>query len=99
LPLGVQSIDSGPITLLEPNRVYVIPPNANISTIDTHLRLSRLEEERRERAPIDHFFRTLAATHDGHAVGVGLTGTGSIRKRLDRPENRLNSRAIHGVHS
>jgi two-component system CheB/CheR fusion protein len=64
-------------TPLERNRVYVIPPNANLSAIDTHLRLSKLEEERRERAPIDHFFRTLAATHDGHAVGVVLTGTGS----------------------
>jgi two-component system CheB/CheR fusion protein len=64
-------------TPLERNRVYVIPPNANISAIDTHLRLSRLETERRQRAPIDHFFRTLAATHDGHAVGVVLTGTGS----------------------
>ena len=64
-------------TPLEVNQVYVIPPNANLSAIDTHLRLSKLEEERRERAPIDHFFRTLAATHDGHAVGVVLTGTGS----------------------
>lgn len=64
-------------TLLEPNNVYVIPPNANLSAIDTHLRLSKLEEQRRERAPIDHFFRTLAATHDGHAIGVILTGTGS----------------------
>ena len=36
-----------------------------------------LEERRRERAPIDHFFRTLATTHDGHAIGVVLTGTGS----------------------
>ena len=64
-------------TPLEPNKVYVIPPNANLSAIDTHLRLSKLEEQRRERAPIDHFFRTLAATHDGHSVGVVLTGTGS----------------------
>ena len=62
---------------LERNRVYVIPPNANISAIDTHLRLSDLEEERGKRAPIDHFFRTLANTHDGHAIGVILTGTGS----------------------
>ena len=62
---------------LEPNNVYVIPPNANLSTIDTHLRLSKLEEQRRERAPIDHFFRTLASTHDGHSIGVVLTGTGS----------------------
>ena len=54
---------------LEPDHLYVIPPNANLNTIDTHLRLSDLEERRRERAPIDHFFRTLATTHDGHAIG------------------------------
>lgn len=64
-------------TLLEANNVYVIPPNANISAIDTHLRLSKLEELRRGRAPIDHFFRTLASSHDGNAIGVILTGTGS----------------------
>jgi two-component system CheB/CheR fusion protein len=57
--------------------VYVIPPNANLSTIDTHLRLSKLEERRSQRAPIDHFFRTLASTHDGRAIAVVLTGTGS----------------------
>jgi len=62
---------------LRPDRVYVIPPNANLNTIDTHLRLSSLEKRRRERAPIDHFFRTLARTHDGHAIAVVLTGTGS----------------------
>ncbi len=62
---------------LEPDRVYVIPPNANLNTIDTHLRLSELEEKRHERAPIDHFFRTLAETHGGHAICVILTGTGS----------------------
>ena len=31
---------------LEPDRVYVIPPNANLNAIDTHLRLSKLEEQR-----------------------------------------------------
>lgn len=61
---------------IEAGRVYVIPPNANLEAIDTHLRLSQLEERRRERAPIDHFFRTLSRTHDGHAVGVVLSGTG-----------------------
>lgn len=62
---------------LEPNTVYVIPPGRNLSTIDTHLRLSALQEARRERAPIDHFFRTLSETHEGHAIGVILSGTGS----------------------
>src|SRR5215831_16896245 len=64
-------------TLLESNHVYIIPPNANLNAIDTHLRLTKLEEQRRERAPIDHFLRTLASTHDGHAIAVILTGTGS----------------------
>ena len=64
-------------TALEPNRVFIIPPNANISAIDTHLRLSKLEGRRQERAPIDHFLRTLASTHDGNAAAVILTGTGS----------------------
>lgn len=68
------------VTKTEPllaNHVYIIPPNANLNTIDTHLRLTKLEEKRRERAPIDHFFRTLSKTHDGSAVGIILTGTGS----------------------
>src|SRR5689334_15471343 len=40
-------------TRLERNHVYVIPPNANLNSVDTHLRLSELEERRQERAPID----------------------------------------------
>jgi two-component system CheB/CheR fusion protein len=67
----------GESVALEPNHVYVIPPNANLNAIDTHLRLSKLEERRQERAPIDHFFRTLASTHDGRSIAVVLTGTGS----------------------
>lgn len=62
---------------LKANHVYIIPPNANLNSIDTHLRLSRLEEKRIDRAPIDHFFRTLSKSHDGNSVGVILTGTGS----------------------
>lgn len=62
---------------VECDHVYVIPPNANLDAIDTHLRLSPLEANRSERAPIDHFFRTLATHHEGNAVGVILSGTGS----------------------
>ncbi len=62
---------------LERNKVFVIPPNSNLDTIDTHLRLTQLEQRRIERAPIDHFLRTLAATHHGTAIGVILTGAGA----------------------
>ena len=62
---------------IEPNNVYVIPPNSNLNTIDTHLRLSKLEKKRSERAPIDHFLSTLSKTHKIDAIGIVLTGTGS----------------------
>ena len=62
---------------LERNRVYVIPPNANLDTIDTQVRLTELEPQRQARAPIDHFFSKLSETHDGSAIGVILSGTGS----------------------
>ncbi len=62
---------------IERNHVYVIPPNRNLSIIDSHLRLSPIEDERRKRAPIDHFFRTLADTHGECAVSMILSGTGT----------------------
>jgi two-component system, chemotaxis family, CheB/CheR fusion protein len=62
---------------LQRNHVYVIPPNANLESVDTHLRLSKLEERRIARAPIDHFLHTLAKTHDGTAIAVILTGAGT----------------------
>lgn len=62
---------------LEPNHVYVIPPGANLESVDTHLRLSEMEPRPNLRTPIDHFFRTMTATHDGNCVGVVLSGTGS----------------------
>jgi chemotaxis response regulator CheB len=65
------------VTGLAPNAVYVIPPGRNLTSVDSHLRLSELEPAPLKRAPIDHFFRTLAATNDGASIGVVLSGTGS----------------------
>ena len=64
-------------TLIEPNRAYVIPPGRNLSAVDSHLRLAPLGDARVGRAPVDHFFRTLAQTRDGASVGVILSGSGS----------------------
>lgn len=74
-PIPVQQVTGA--TALQPNHIYVIPPNANIDAIDTHVRLSDLEVQRQNRAPIDHFFRTLAQAQGERAVGIVLTGTGS----------------------
>lgn len=65
------------VVALEANTIYVIPPGQNLSAIDSHLHIEPLEEQRSKRTPIDHFFRTLAASHEGNSVGVVLTGTGS----------------------
>ncbi|MEZ4867481.1 MAG: chemotaxis protein CheB [Caldilineaceae bacterium] len=62
---------------LKPNHVYVIPPNHNLALQDAQIRLLPLETERRARAPIDHFLRTLADTHATRAIGIILSGAGS----------------------
>ncbi len=62
---------------LRADHVYVIPPGSNLAAVDTHLRLSEIEPDRGSRGPIDHFFHTLAETHDGNSIGIVLTGTGT----------------------
>jgi len=57
----------------EPNHVYVIPPNRNLSVVDGRVELA----VRDHHAPIDLFFRTLAETYGSAAVGIVLSGTGS----------------------
>jgi two-component system CheB/CheR fusion protein len=61
---------------LEPNKVYVIPPNRRILITNHDIATFAFDEPRGKRAPIDHFFRSLADQHgDGYAVI--LTGAGS----------------------
>src|SRR3954471_3486950 len=45
---------------VEPDHVYVIPPNQSLSMIDGHLGLSQVGRIEERRAPIDIFLRTLA---------------------------------------
>lgn len=64
-------------TRLQPNRVYVIPPNATLTVEDGILRLSTPVQARGHRAPINIFFRSLAEDQGENAVCVILSGTGS----------------------
>jgi two-component system, chemotaxis family, CheB/CheR fusion protein len=61
---------------LEPGHVYVIPPNRQLLATDHHLALAEFEEPRWQRAPIDLFFRSLAAQH-GEDFAIILSGAGS----------------------
>lgn len=64
-------------TRVAPGHVYVIPPGKTLSIEDMKLCLSEPGLPRRERAPIDLFFRSLAESQGKNAVGIVLSGTGS----------------------
>ena len=61
---------------IEPNQVYLIPPNASLSISEGVLRLSEFSEPRGFRRPIDDFFRSLAIDQAGNAACIVLSGTG-----------------------
>lgn len=73
---------------LEPNKVFVIPPNRYMSAFDNTLQLSEPEDPRGLRMPIDFFLRSLAADEGERAICVIMSGTGS--------DGTLGLRAIHG---
>src|SRR5437899_7514546 len=62
---------------IEPNHVYVIPPNQTLAMKDGHLALSEMSSIESRRSPVDLFFRTLAETNEARAVSVILSGTGA----------------------
>ena len=61
---------------IEPGHVYVIPPNRQLLVTDQHLALAEFDEPRWQRAPIDLFFRSLAAQR-GDDFAIVLSGAGS----------------------
>ena len=73
-PMPVRQVSDG--MLIEPNNVYLIPPNACLSVKDGRLQLSDFVEPRGFRRPIDVFFRSLADDQGANAACVVLSGTG-----------------------
>ena len=61
---------------LEARHVYVIPPNRQLLVTDQHLAIAEFDEPRWHRAPIDLFFRSLAAQR-GDDFAIVLSGAGS----------------------
>ena len=61
---------------LDANHVYVIAPDRKLEITDTSVGASRFEQARGQRAAIDLFFRSLAASH-GDGFAVVLSGSGS----------------------
>jgi len=83
LPAILQSETKMPVTQIteavkvEPNHVYVIPPNRNLAMTDGLIKLTQSERRSGPRVAIDMFFRTLADARGKNSVCVILSGTGS----------------------
>jgi two-component system CheB/CheR fusion protein len=62
---------------VEPNHVYVIPRNTQLTISNRVLNLSPRGQMPGPHMPIDHFLRSLAKDCGSSAIGVILSGTGS----------------------
>lgn len=74
---------------VEPNHVYIIPPNRDMALLNGVLQLSQIDTARGLRLPIDGFFRSLADDQAERAIGIILSGTAS--------DGTLGLRAIFGA--
>lgn len=62
---------------VEPNCIYIIPPNRDLTIRQGRLFLNRPAAAHGLRLPIDIFFRSLAAAQTERAIGIVLSGAGS----------------------
>jgi two-component system CheB/CheR fusion protein len=62
---------------VEPNHIYVIPPNASMTISDHRLKIGPREESGGMHMSIDHFMRALAEQQKNRAIGVILSGAGT----------------------
>ena len=60
---------------VQPNCVYVIPPNAYMSIVDHKLTLSEVDKSRLGIHSIDHFLTALAPIYQNNAIAIILSGT------------------------
>jgi two-component system CheB/CheR fusion protein len=63
--------------VVQPNHVYVIPPNTSMTIIRGALRLNPRQAGRGPHLPVDSFFISLAEYRKNNAIGVILSGTAS----------------------
>jgi two-component system, chemotaxis family, CheB/CheR fusion protein len=63
--------------MVEPNHIYVIPPNAMLGLFNGALQLLGPTEQMQVRLPIDYLFRSLARDVRDRCVAIVLSGAGS----------------------
>jgi two-component system CheB/CheR fusion protein len=73
--MPIVQVDDG--MTIEPNHVYVIPPNKDMSVVHSVLHLLPRAVMQGLNLPIDFFFRSLAEDQQERSIGVILSGMGS----------------------
>jgi two-component system CheB/CheR fusion protein len=84
--MPVREVEDG--MTVEPNSVYVIPPNRNMAILHRKLHLLEQSDISGLRTPIDFFFRSLAEDLKEKAICIVLSGTGT--------EGAMGLRAVKG---
>ena len=86
--MKVMQVESG--MYVEPDHVYVIPPNADVALAGDELMLVERGPPAHPHLPVDSFLRSLALERGSQAIGVVLSGTAS--------DGTAGLRAIKGEH-
>ena len=73
-PMPVSQVTNA--VTIEPDHVYVVPPNKSLSIADGSLTVAEFTRNEQRRSPVDVFFRALGDTHGSRSVCVVLSGTG-----------------------
>jgi two-component system, chemotaxis family, CheB/CheR fusion protein len=73
----MQIYEAGEDMKVEPDCIYIIPPDREMSISGGRLQLAKPLERRGLRHPIDSFFRSLAADQGERAIAVIFSGTGT----------------------
>jgi two-component system, chemotaxis family, CheB/CheR fusion protein len=74
-PIPVRPIHDG--EQIQPQNVYVLPPNALVTVKDGRLRLAKATVAHWTERPIDTFLTSLAEDREESAVGILLSGSGN----------------------
>lgn len=74
---SVRVVEASDGELVQPDAIYVIPPNKDLSLLHGKLHLLEPTAQRGPRLPIDFFLRSLAEDRQETAIGIVLSGMGS----------------------
>lgn len=75
-------------TIVQPNQVYIIPPNAKMTLVDGKLHLMPREKVRGTYLPVDAFFVSLSLDRVHKAIAVMLSGGDVMQSELMRLRRR-----------